>query len=55
MGVVDKEGPVDEKEIGPVDCSSIADKNGDIVSKALIEGEDFELLPTDGWTRLIGW
>ena len=53
-GEVDKEGPVTEAELGPVDNSSIVDNYGSVV-RALIEHIDVEFVPESVWQHLCSW
>jgi ubiquitin carboxyl-terminal hydrolase 4/11/15 len=53
-GEVDKEGGVEESTLGPVDNSSLLDKDGNITS-ALVEGIDAEFVPEDAWALFVTW
>lgn len=49
-----KEGPLDEKDLGPVDNSSLLDNNGNLVTTC-VEGVDVEFVPADVWSLLETW
>ena len=51
-GQVDKEGGVDEDALGPVDNSSLLDKDGRL-NEDLVEGEDFDCIPEVAWDYLV--
>lgn len=51
-GQVDKEGGVDEDALGPVDNSSLLDKDG-CLNEDLVEGEDFDCIPEVAWDCLV--
>ncbi|KAI0065534.1 cysteine proteinase [Artomyces pyxidatus] len=53
-GEQDKEGGVDERDIGPVDNTSIVDASGQLSSNPT-EGVDVEYLPEDAWSLLVTW
>lgn len=53
-GEVDKEGGVSEKDLGPVDNSSLVDKDGNLVSAA-IEGVDVEFVCASAWQFFVSW
>lgn len=53
-GEVDKEGGVEEADLGPVDNSPLLDKDGNVVS-SLAEGIDAEFVPEDVWTLFVSW
>lgn len=54
QGIVDKSGPVEEKDIGPVDNTPLVDRDGNLVSN-LAEGVDVEFVPWDVWKALTTW
>jgi len=51
-GQVDKEGGVDEDGLGPVDNSSLVDRDG-CLNEDLVEGEDFDCIPEVAWDCLV--
>jgi ubiquitin carboxyl-terminal hydrolase 4/11/15 len=53
-GEIDKEGAIEESALGPVDNSSLLDKDGNVTS-ALVEGMDAEFVPKDAWDLLVAW
>jgi ubiquitin carboxyl-terminal hydrolase 4/11 len=53
-GEIDKEGAIDEKDVGPVNNSSLVDKDGKLVSSA-IEGVDVEYVSQEVWSHLTAW
>lgn len=53
-GVMDKEGPVTESDLGPVDNSSLVNSKGDL-SVSTVSGIDVEYLPQDAWDLLVTW
>jgi ubiquitin carboxyl-terminal hydrolase 4/11 len=53
-GEVDKEGPVNEQDLGPVDNSPIVDRDGNLVSP-VIEGLDVEFVHPEAWRLLVQW
>lgn len=53
-GEIDKEGGVEESAIGPVDNSSLLDKDTNVIS-ALVEGIDVEFVPKDAWELFVTW
>ena len=53
-GQVDKEGAVEEKDIGPVDNTPLVDLNGNLVAQA-VEHVDVEFLSEEAFTRLVEW
>ncbi|EIW79313.1 cysteine proteinase [Coniophora puteana RWD-64-598 SS2] len=53
-GRIDKDGSVEEKDVGPVDNSSLVDKDKNLTS-SLVEGIDVEFLPEDAWQSLVMW
>ena len=52
-GELDKEGPLEEKDVGPVNNSSLVDKDGNLVYA--VEGIDVEYVPQEAWSYLISW
>ena len=53
-GEVDKEGPVTEQDLGPVDNSRLLDEYGNLVS-SLMEGIDVEYVPEEIWKYFVEW
>jgi ubiquitin carboxyl-terminal hydrolase 4/11/15 len=53
-GVVDKEGPISEQDLGPVNNSSLLDTYSNLLP-SLAEGVDVEYVPKVLWDLLIGW
>ncbi|KAG6850558.1 hypothetical protein H0H93_011757 [Arthromyces matolae] len=53
-GDTDKEGPVDEQELGPVDNSSLLDSYRNL-RLALSEGVDLEFVPEEVWRCFVAW
>ncbi|OSD02956.1 cysteine proteinase [Trametes coccinea BRFM310] len=53
-GEEDKEGRVEEKDVGPVDNSPLCDQSGQLTSD-LIEHVDCEFVPEEVWTKLEEW
>lgn len=53
-GEVDKEGGMEESDLGPVDNSHLLDKDGNITS-SLLEGVDVEFVPEDVWALFVSW
>ncbi|KAF8887293.1 hypothetical protein BD779DRAFT_1527312 [Infundibulicybe gibba] len=53
-GEVDKEGPVTEQELGPVDNSQLLDSYGNL-KLSVVEGVDMEYVPEETWSHLISW
>lgn len=53
-GEVDKEGPVTEQDLGPIDNSGIVDARGNIRSD-ISEGVDFEYIPEELWLSFVAW
>ncbi|KAH6915962.1 ubiquitin-specific protease [Coprinopsis sp. MPI-PUGE-AT-0042] len=53
-GLVDKQDPVPESEVGPVDNSPLFDPSGGL-KPGVIEGVDYELVPSEVWIRFISW
>ena len=54
LGEVDKEGPLEDKDLGPVDNSSLVDKNGNLISTC-IEGVDVEFVHQSIWSLFESW
>ncbi|KAK2463565.1 hypothetical protein APHAL10511_004316 [Amanita phalloides] len=52
-GEVDKEGPVNEQDLGPVNNASLLDQYGNL--RQLIEGIDVEYVPEQVWHLFITW
>lgn len=48
-GEVDKEGPVEESQLGPVDNSSLVDEVGNLSAESLDEGVDVEYVSEQVW------
>ena len=53
-GEEDKDGPVQEKDLGPIDNSHLVDSRGNIVS-TLIEHSDMEYVPEEAWNAFVAW
>jgi ubiquitin carboxyl-terminal hydrolase 4/11 len=53
-GEVDKEGPVSEEDLGPVDNSAIIDAYGNIRTD-INEGVDVQYIPEEVWLSLVAW
>jgi ubiquitin carboxyl-terminal hydrolase 4/11/15 len=53
-GVVDKEGPVTEEQLGGVDNSALVDGNG-YLRAPLSDTVDYELVPEAAWNDLVSW
>ncbi|CDO75837.1 hypothetical protein BN946_scf184951.g35 [Trametes cinnabarina] len=53
-GEEDKEGRVEEKDVGPVDNTPLCDQRGEVTSD-LIEHVDCEFVPEEVWTKLTEW
>ncbi|THH28573.1 hypothetical protein EUX98_g5618 [Antrodiella citrinella] len=53
-GDVDKDGPVTQAELGPVDNSNLVDNNG-ILQIPPLEGVDVEYHPEQAWQYLVSW
>jgi ubiquitin carboxyl-terminal hydrolase 4/11 len=53
-GLVDKQDPVPENELGPVDNSPLFDPSGRL-KPGVTEGVDHELVPSEVWIRFIKW
>ncbi|KAF8159509.1 hypothetical protein B0H34DRAFT_654719 [Crassisporium funariophilum] len=53
-GVVDKEGPISEQDLGPVDNSSLLDTYDNLIP-SLAEGVDVEYVPEEIWSLFLSW
>ncbi|KAF9460519.1 hypothetical protein BDZ94DRAFT_1265773 [Collybia nuda] len=53
-GEVDKEGPMSEDDLGPVDNSQLLDSYGNL-QLSLAEGVDVEYVPEEVWTSFVSW
>ncbi|KIY53386.1 cysteine proteinase [Fistulina hepatica ATCC 64428] len=53
-GEIDKEGPLSEDELGPVDNASLLDSLGNLNADA-VEGIDMDYVPEDVWKRFVEW
>jgi ubiquitin carboxyl-terminal hydrolase 4/11/15 len=53
-GVVDKEGPLTEQELGPVDNSSLLDSYNNLLA-SLAEGVEVEYVPEEVWSHFVLW
>lgn len=53
-GEEDKDGSVQEKDLGPVDNASLVDMRGKIVS-TVIEHVDVEYVPEAAWQAFVNW
>ncbi|KAG6908782.1 hypothetical protein DXG01_003311 [Tephrocybe rancida] len=53
-GDVDKEGPVEEQDLGPVDNSALIDSYGNL-PRSISEGVDMEFVPEEVWRCFINW
>jgi ubiquitin carboxyl-terminal hydrolase 4/11/15 len=53
-GEVDKEGRVDERDLGPVDNSSLVDQKGNLTSSA-VEGVNVQFVHSDAWHSFVKW
>lgn len=53
-GEVDKEGPVSEDDLGPVNNSRLLDTYGNL-QLSLAEGVDVEYVPEEVWTSFVNW
>ncbi|KAI0788771.1 hypothetical protein C8Q75DRAFT_767864 [Abortiporus biennis] len=53
-GEVDKEGAVSEKDLGPVDNSTLVDSRGNLISP-IVEHVDVEYVPEEAWNLLVSW
>ncbi|KAF8552392.1 UCH-domain-containing protein [Imleria badia] len=54
QGIPDKSGPIDEKDLGPVDNTPLVDHDANLVSN-LTEGVDVEFVPWDVWKAFTTW
>ncbi|KAG6330561.1 hypothetical protein ID866_8529 [Astraeus odoratus] len=54
QGTVDKSGPVEEQDLGPVDNTPLVDQDGNLSSN-LAEGVDVEFVPEDVWKAFTAW
>ncbi|KAL4073013.1 hypothetical protein V8B97DRAFT_297817 [Scleroderma yunnanense] len=54
QGTMDKSGPIEEKDIGPVDNTPLVDQNGNLTS-SITEGVDVEFVPEDAWKAFVAW
>lgn len=53
-GVEDKEGVVDEKDVGPVDNTPLVNVAGELIGQT-IEHVDVEFVPEEAWKLLAEW
>lgn len=53
-GVVDKEGPLTEQELGPVNNSSLLDSYNNLLA-SLAEGVEVEYVPEQVWSHFVLW
>lgn len=53
-GVIDKEGPLTEHELGPVDNSSLLDSYNNLLA-SLAEGIEVEYVPEEVWSQFVLW
>ncbi|KZT18330.1 cysteine proteinase [Neolentinus lepideus HHB14362 ss-1] len=53
-GQVDKDGPIEEKDIGPVENSDILDKDGNLLT-TVTEGVHVEFVPKSVWDMFERW
>lgn len=53
-GEVDKEGPVSETDLGPVDNSPLVDSFGNIDTPP-VDGINVEFFPQKAWDSLVSW
>jgi len=53
-GELDKDGAIDENQVGPVDNSSLVDKDGILVSSP-VEGVDVEFVSQEVWSYFTTW
>ncbi|GLB43409.1 putative peptidase C19 family protein [Lyophyllum shimeji] len=53
-GEVDKEGPVSEQDLGPVDNSRLLDSYGNL-QLSVAEGVDLEFVPEEVWRCFVDW
>ncbi|KAJ3557337.1 hypothetical protein NM688_g1526 [Phlebia brevispora] len=54
VGEEDKEGAIEEKDVGPVDNSNLVDMSGNITAPCT-EGIDVEFVPEQAWNLLAMW
>ncbi|EKM50435.1 uncharacterized protein PHACADRAFT_129620 [Phanerochaete carnosa HHB-10118-sp] len=54
-GSVDKEGAVEEKDLGPVDNGHLVDFKGNIATTSVTEGVDVQFLPQEAWDLIVSW
>lgn len=54
LGLVDKEGPVDEKDVGPINNLSLLDEFGNL-KPSLVDEIDVEYVPQLAWEYLVTW
>ncbi|KAI6044290.1 hypothetical protein EDC04DRAFT_2877823 [Pisolithus marmoratus] len=54
QGTMDKSGPIEERDIGPVDNTPLVDQDGNLIS-GLTEGVNMEFLPEDAWNAFTTW
>ncbi|TFK75037.1 cysteine proteinase [Pluteus cervinus] len=54
LGQVDKQGPLLEQDLGPVDNTALVDSNGKL-KPGVMESIDYECLPADVWSVFIEW
>jgi ubiquitin carboxyl-terminal hydrolase 4/11/15 len=53
-GTEDKEGPVKEHDLGPIDNSDLLDESGNLVAP-LVEGENVEYVSKTLWDMFVAW
>lgn len=53
-GLADKQSPVPENEVGPVDNSPLFDPSGKL-KPGITEGVDYEFVPSEVWICFISW
>ncbi|KAF9006082.1 hypothetical protein BDQ17DRAFT_1277689 [Cyathus striatus] len=54
-GQLNKDGPLDESDLGPVDNSPLVDQYGNLTTKSIVETEDVEYVPQSVWSAFITW
>ncbi|KAF9245254.1 hypothetical protein BU15DRAFT_85597 [Melanogaster broomeanus] len=54
QGILDKSGPLEERDVGAVDNTPLVDRNGNLTSN-LTEGVDVEFVPSDIWRAFTAW
>ena len=54
LGTVDKEGPLSEEELGPVNNSSLLDSYNNLLA-SLAEGVEVEYVPEEVWSHFVLW